>query len=70
MTDITIPPKALEAAEKAILKEWTDMNSGADAARAACLAMLKAWPGMQIRLNYFQPTEEISLPLNTENTND
>lgn len=73
MTDITIPPKALEAAEKAILKEWTDMNSGADAARAACLAMLKAWPGMsQLAENDSASIREMAcfiLPL-PENTND
>ena len=69
MTDITIPPEALEAAEKAILKEWTDMNSGADAARAACLAMLKAWPGVErIYRSEDEKLFTIILPLNTENT--
>lgn len=51
MTDITIPPEALEAAARAICE--ADFNLPHDApdfhvyARAACLAMLEAWPGMQ-----------------------
>lgn len=71
MTEIAIPKEALEAAARAIASDdgwplgWEDYI---DTARAACLAMLKAWPGMQIRLNYFQPTEEIILPLPQEKT--
>ena len=38
-------------------------------ARAACLAMLKAWPGMEWKL-YWRSLDEIILPLPTENTND
>ena len=58
MTDITIPKEALEAAAKVLHDHaeifddvpWEDL-SGADQeaymdeARAACLAMLKNWPG-------------------------
>ena len=57
-TDITIPPEALEAAklEAAVaihrlvepdtrVHELTEDEVG-EIARAACLAMLKAWPGM------------------------
>lgn len=47
--DITIPPEALEAAARAHAKmneghdEWWFLH--VDKTRAACLAMLKAWPG-------------------------
>lgn len=42
--DITIPPEALQKAWETYLKE----NCGPHAFEAACIAMLKAWPGMQI----------------------
>ena len=57
MTDITIPPEALEAAAKVLHAHaeifddvpWDDLSANdqeayMDEARAACLAMLKAWP--------------------------
>lgn len=47
MTDITIPPEALEAAEKAFTDEMLSGEPKPDPVRAACLAMLKAWPGAQ-----------------------
>jgi hypothetical protein len=68
MTDITIPPKALEAAAKALYNRHVEINKFASLcpdweeldnmdrsyrqgyrgeAYAACLAMLKAWPGMR-----------------------
>ena len=63
MTDITIPPEALEGAAEDIYNHWQFSFTGKvpwvpggnslmqekarDLARAACLAMLKAWPGMQ-----------------------
>ena len=51
--DITIPPAALEEAAKAICKDAVDIFRPCKIscfvcrsnARAACLAMLKAWPG-------------------------
>ena len=63
MTDITIPPAALEAGARAIYLAFTEVNIGdgedrwdrllpryraeyREQARAAFLAMLKAWPGM------------------------
>jgi hypothetical protein len=51
MTDITIPPEAIEAAAKAMQRAepWSSFWSHGDAqklARAACLAMLRSWPGM------------------------
>jgi hypothetical protein len=42
MTDTTIPPEALEALRESL---WWANLSEADA-RAACLAMLTAWPGV------------------------
>jgi len=62
MTDITIPPEALEAAaESSFYEEYGD-GSGTwaeapewlrvtirEQARAACLAMLEAWPMKQYR---------------------
>lgn len=79
MTDITIPPEALEAAAREIC---IGMGSNPDAlscdgsgrlvwmcwkaeARAACLAMLKAWPGMEWKL-YWRSLDEIILPLPQE----
>ena len=68
MSDITIPPEALEAAAIALHARWVIMcvQDGGDPldyerwegldedekqgwraeARAACLAMLRSWPGM------------------------
>ena len=86
MTDITIPPEALEAGKDAAfswlrsymeddvrVREMTD-DELTEVVSAACLAMLKNWPGMgPIRMD--QPIGEwcdklpaIILPL-TENTN-
>jgi len=42
MTDITIPPEALEAAESAYCEAW---DRDEPALLAACIAMLRAWPG-------------------------
>jgi len=49
MTDITIPPEALEAFIDFLSMFYRDGegNHVSDAhARDACLAMLEAWPGM------------------------
>ena len=69
MTDITIPPKALRAARAASMNARGD---GEDPVRAACLAMLKAWPGIEVRQMYsvWSGKHGIILPLPTENTND
>lgn len=49
MTDtITIPPEALKAAEKAFSDEMLSGNPKPQPVRAACLAMLNAWPKMHI----------------------
>lgn len=76
MTDITIPPEALEAVARklAIDTEGTDewWTLYMRRAHAACLAMLKAWPGMRVshRLDEWGPTDpQIILPL-TQEAND
>ena len=68
MTDITIPREALEALAMAIY-EITGEGIDMDEARAACLAMLKAWPGKEFKMNGAMRTFYI-LPLPTENSND
>jgi hypothetical protein len=81
MTNITIPPEALEAAAIELYRSiwghdcysWAEIDSETrdsfrQHARAACLAMLRSWPGM------IQGPEGIFLgrilPLNTEKPND
>ena len=82
MTDITIPPEGLEGAAEDIYNHWQFSFTGKvpwvpggnslmqekarDLARAACLAMLKAWPGMFPQVGYHGM--EIILPLPKENT--
>ena len=80
MTDITIPPEAEEAAAKIIRDSFynitlrsiiTNDSNAENVARAVCLAMLKAWPGM-LDMTEGEPgqeSREIILPL-TENSND
>lgn len=52
MTDITIPPEAIEAAAIEMAPApWSMYTEDAkehfrSKARAACLAMLRSWPGM------------------------
>lgn len=87
MTDITISPEALEAAAEDIYNHWQFSFTGKvpwvpggnslmqekarDLARAACLAMLKAWPGMETKGTPMFPAliRTIILPLPAENTN-
>ena len=83
MTDITIPPEALEAVAKSIC---LGMGNNPDVlscdgsgrvvwmcweaeARAVCIAMLKAWPGMETKGTPMFPTliRTIILPLPKEN---
>ena len=86
MTDITIPPEALEAALEAFAhasglgifpddekdEEWReDLQNGM---RAACIAILKAWPGMDYQpgamvTKTWRDPGKIILPLPMENTN-
>lgn len=84
MTDITIPPEALVEAAMVLHANlelfedlpWEDLSDADQEeylaqARAACIAMLKAWPGMMhiIEGEPGRENAEIILPL-TENTND
>ena len=65
--DITIPPKAFTAAELAYTEA---LSNGEDPIRAACLAMLKYWPGMDTGPNiYGRQNAIMHLPLPQENTN-
>ena len=78
MTEIAIPKEALEAAARAIClherahdKDWPDYLGHA---RDACLAMLKAWPGMEhdpgaLVAETYRDPGKIILPLPTENSN-
>ena len=85
--DITIPPEALEAAAIDLHRSewgadaysWADLESDTrdlfrNHARAACLAMLKAWPGMKLNpsweLRTHKRSVEMILPLPQQNTND
>ena len=85
MDNITIPPEAIEAAAKDLrcsmqgivsAVEWDALSEQAKdfwrfRARAACLAMLKAWPGMDTGPNiYGRQNAIIRLPLPQEPTND
>ena len=70
MTDITIPPEALEAAVKAYFATKKDSYEGW--VNDACLAMLKAWPGAKdsgLAMGKHS-TRIYILPLPQENTND
>ena len=83
MTDITIPPEALEGAAEDIYNHWQFSFTGKvpwvpggnslmqekarDLARAACIAMLKAWPGMEIEMVFME--DQVVLPLPKENIN-
>ena len=75
MTDITIPPEAVEAAKAAytaeIYKGQGTATEYTAAMRAACIAMLRSWPGAYgngPRKQWKHYTPAIILPL-TEDTN-
>lgn len=75
MTDITIPPEAIEAAKKIACQMYSTGRHPDQIARAACLAMLKAWPGMEhdpgaLVAETYRDPGKIILPLPQENTND
>lgn len=75
MTDIHIPPEALEAGARELLRECNlqSVIVCRDAARAAFTAMVEAWPGMwvlhQTDEDYIPPRHDLILPL-TEKTDD
>jgi len=61
---ITIPPEALTAARAASMNALGD---GDDAVKAACLAMLNAWPGALLLDGYEYGVQDvIHLPLPKE----
>ena len=77
MSNITIPPAALEAGVRTLCNEqrlfWHGLTTEAQdiirgEARAAFLAMIEAWPGMGFKMNGAMRTFYI-LPL-TEKTDD
>lgn len=78
MTDITIPPKAIEAAAMEIAPHpWSMYTDAAKEhfrgkARAACLAMLREWPGMHHYMPNAEPYygKHIILPLPKEPSDD
>lgn len=87
MSKITIPPEALEAAAMADFEAWRkyhhrtetwddllpeEQESYRVAARAACLAMLEAWPGMGTVAteDHTGIWPKIILPLPQENSNE
>jgi hypothetical protein len=67
MTDITIPPDAIDAA----LRKWLSHSGTRDERmEAACLAMLRAWPEMEYMMgDEAFPFHHIILPL-TEPSDD
>ena len=65
---ITIPPAALEAFLREV--ETHDENISGEAARAACLAMLAAWPGVWDSWSVFEGERQIILPLPQETSDD
>ena len=82
MTDITIPPAALEAAAEELLRTQCGGTDGLWAhapewhrvlmrneARAACLTMLKAWPERRFRYERNGTYPVVVLPFE-EITND
>ena len=77
-TDITIPPSAVEAAARALHREWkgdwgirwdelmpSDQDQFRMEARAAILAALNAWPGMIEAHHQRDNQHAIILPTNT-----
>ncbi len=69
MTDITIPPEALEATRTAFANAGT-ADDAVDPIHVACLAMLKAWPGLRHAVERNGSYPVAILPLPQENTND
>ena len=68
MTDITIPPKALEGAKTAFKEATNGYGTFDDFIAATCLGLLKSWPGMEIEM-VFVEEDYLILPLPRENSN-
>lgn len=72
MSDITIPPVALEAVNRVLDRYLGGGYTQSDVdtvARAACLAMLKSWPGAWLEEEGDEGEWGMYLPL-TENSDD
>ena len=70
---MNIPQQALEAGARAIGEETYVGNKETlrDAARACCLAMLKAWPGMRMMVDIDTGDDAaIKLPLPPQEASD
>ena len=73
MSEIRMPAAALEAGARALAiakegnDEWWTLHMRA--ARAACLAMLQAWPGMHRKI-YAVGGNQIILPLPPQENSD
>ena len=77
MSEIKIPPVALEAGARAIRTFYSDeplaVCDGAayKAASACCIAMLEAWPGMEQHINWpYGKLTHIIIPLPTQENSD
>jgi hypothetical protein len=79
MLDITIPRDSQEAVLAILRENWRHTHPTKDVARAACLAMLAAWPGVR-EAGYKQTLDRygmrvftdrrLILPLPAEKPND
>jgi hypothetical protein len=69
MTDITIPPEALEKAARAMWRTDEPSQWELGMADIALRAGINAWPGMEIELVGMEE-DYLILPMDTENTND
>ena len=69
MTDIAIPPEVVEAGARAISGAPFATDKSRKKARTCFQAMMKAWPGMEVKL-YWRAPDEIVLPLMEEKSND
>lgn len=67
MTDITIPKEAIEAGRRAFANAGT-ADDDRDPFAEACLAMLRAWPGVRVSWLFPPDVLHVVLPL-TENAN-
>jgi hypothetical protein len=68
VTDITIPPEALEGAKTAFKEATNGYGTFDDFIAATCLGLLKAWPGMFTYKYHDDTTTALILPLPKENT--
>jgi hypothetical protein len=62
MDKITIPPEAHSAAHRAFRRALEETGSAGEAVDAACLAMLRSWPGMDFGTMIFVAADESYKP--------